>query len=51
MKEGGGMEREKRSGKEEEKKGIWKVAFWNVAGVKRKDEEFWRDLTEWDVTS
>ena len=39
----------KEGGKEKEKRGIWKVAFWNVAGVKRKDEEFWRGLTEWDV--
>ena len=43
------MEREKRLGREKEKRGIWKVAFWNVAGVKRKDDEFWRGLTEWDV--
>lgn len=25
-----------------------RMAFWNVAGLKKK-EEFWRELEEWDV--
>lgn len=26
-----------------------KVSFWNVAGVKNKDEEFWEGLRSWEV--
>lgn len=26
-----------------------KIAFWNVAGIKRKDRDFWRGIKEWDV--
>lgn len=26
-----------------------KVAFWNVAGIRRKDREFWREVTDWDI--
>lgn len=28
---------------------IVKVAFWNVAGIRRKDREFWREVTDWDI--
>ncbi|CAD6229117.1 GSCOCG00012085001-RA-CDS, partial [Cotesia congregata] len=28
---------------------VYKVGFWNVAGVKNKDEDFWTRLEEWDV--
>ena len=41
--EGGGRRKGGREG------GIRRVAFWNVAGLKRKDEGFWRGLEEWDV--
>ena len=27
----------------------YKVAFWNVAGVRGKDGEFWKGLEKWDV--
>lgn len=26
-----------------------RMAFWNVAGLKKKEEEFWKELEEWDV--
>ena len=29
--------------------GRYKVAFWNVAGVKNKDGGFWKGLEEWDI--
>lgn len=35
-----------------EERGIWKVTFWNVAGMgysPTKDKDFWRGLKEWDV--
>lgn len=35
MRRGGGRADEER---------IYKVAFWNVAGLKNKDTEFWRGL-------
>lgn len=34
-------------GKEDERK-EWKIGFWNVAGLKNKDKDFWKGLT-WDV--
>ena len=43
-------EREGRLGGEiKEGKGRYKVAFWNVAGVRNKDQEFWKGLEEWEV--
>lgn len=36
-----------RGGKEK-KEGI-KIAFLNVAGIRGKDREFWRELEEWNV--
>lgn len=33
----------------EEQEEIWKVAFWNVAGVGNKDREFWQRIKRWDV--
>lgn len=38
--------------REEERKegeGGWKVAFWNVAGLGKKDRNFWKGLRDWDV--
>ena len=29
--------------------GRYKVVFWNVAGMRNKDEEFWKGLEEWEV--
>lgn len=29
--------------------GVFKVTFWNVAGMENKDKEFWDGLREWDV--
>jgi len=48
-----GGEESERGGKEkvirgEKKEGI-KIGFWNVAGVKGKDEDFWEKIREWDV--
>ncbi|XP_024890816.1 golgin subfamily A member 6-like protein 1 [Temnothorax curvispinosus] len=40
-------EREKRKFRREEE--MWKVAFWNVAGIANKDKEFWEAVKEWDV--
>ncbi|CAG5096829.1 Protein of unknown function [Cotesia congregata] len=28
---------------------VYKVGFWNVVGIKNKDEDFWKRLEEWDV--
>jgi len=28
---------------------IRKIAFWNVAGLRNKDKEFWKGLEEWDI--
>lgn len=28
---------------------MWKVAFWNVTGLAKKDVSFWKKLEEWDV--
>lgn len=40
----------KEGKQEEEKKGKgWKAAFWNVAGLRNKDEEFWKELEGWDI--
>ncbi|KMQ86812.1 hypothetical protein RF55_14089 [Lasius niger] len=38
-----GKGKRKREGKE------WKVAFWNVAGIRNKDRGFWKRIEEWDV--
>lgn len=27
----------------------WKVIFWNVAGLRNKDRDFWKGLEYWDV--
>jgi len=43
-----GLEGGKRSEDEEQGEG-WRVAFWNVAGVKNKDSDFWRRLGGWEV--
>jgi len=28
---------------------VRKIAFWNVAGLRNKDRDFWEGLKEWDV--
>lgn len=38
-----------RKGAKGEKEEEWKVAFWNVAGLRGKDEKFWRELSDWEV--
>lgn len=32
-------------------KGIkeWRVVFWNVAGLKNKDRDLWRRLSDWEM--
>lgn len=39
-------EEERSKAREEER---FKIAFWNVVGLNNKDEEFWKELNEWDV--
>ena len=29
--------------------GCCKIAFWKVAGLRNKDEDFWKGLEEWDI--
>ena len=41
---GRGREEERGKGRGDKEGGVW-----NVAGLKRKDEGFWRGLEEWDV--
>lgn len=31
------------------RRGDWRVCFWNVAGLKNKDRNFWRGLDRWEV--
>lgn len=40
------MEEETRKEKGGEE---WRVAFWNVAGLRNKDMDFWKELEKWDV--
>jgi len=40
--------KEGRKGKKGEGEG-WGVLFWNVAGLKNKDKDFWESLKEWEV--
>lgn len=35
---------EKRGGE-----GGTKVVFWNVAGLRNKDKDFWKGLKDWDI--
>jgi len=30
-------------------KEVWKVGFWNVAGVKNMEERFWKEIKRWEV--
>lgn len=32
-----------------EREGRVKIAFWNVAGLRNKDREFWERIKQWDV--
>ena len=29
--------------------GRYKIAFWNVAGVRKKDGDFWKGMEDWDI--
>lgn len=40
---------EKKGWETEEGRRNRKITFWNVAGLMGKDEEFWREVKEWDV--
>lgn len=35
--------------KENERKRVTKVVFWNVAEIENKDEEFRRGIADWDI--
>ncbi|XP_053999875.1 uncharacterized protein LOC128887701 [Hylaeus anthracinus] len=43
-----GMERSVKGGSGEERR-IYKVAFWNVAGLKNKEKDFREGIKKWDV--
>ncbi|CAD6216275.1 GSCOCG00011331001-RA-CDS, partial [Cotesia congregata] len=42
-----------KGGKKTGEKGVgtstFRIGFWNVAGIKNKEEDFWRGLRNWDV--
>ena len=44
--EGKGKKSKRKEGKGEE--GL-KIGFWNVAGVRGKDEDFWERVKKWDI--
>lgn len=48
-----GKVEKRRDGKEEEEGGEeekrWRIGFWNVAGLRNKDEDFWAGLRKWEV--
>jgi len=46
-KRGGRGNGKKGKGKGERK--MYKVGFWNVAGLENKDKDFWEKLREWDI--
>lgn len=35
--------------RERKEKYVWKLAFWNVAGLQNKDREFWKRIEKWDI--
>lgn len=43
--------RKKAGGSNENKGGKrgWRIGFWNVAGLRNKDKEFWNGLRRWEV--
>jgi len=43
-----GGERDEGRRREVEREDEWKVMFWNVAGLRNKDVEFWKGLENWD---
>lgn len=54
-KDGEESERQGRKSRRMEKKGeegeegMFKIAFWNVAGLSNKDRDFWKGLNGWEV--
>lgn len=44
--EEGGVER--KEGESIERVEGWNVVFWNVAGLRTQDKNFWKGLNEWD---
>jgi len=44
----GGEELEQEGKGDSQGEGL-KIGFWNVAGVRKKDEEFWERIKGWDV--
>lgn len=61
LEEPGGKERREREREKKKKTAIlkkrrkmgkgrvYKVGFWNVAGLENKDQEFWKKLRKWNV--
>lgn len=49
MEENGERKRRKEKREERKREGIWKAVFWNVAGLARKNDNFWKESEEWDV--
>jgi len=48
---GGKLEKreEGRDGGGEKERRTWKIVFWNVAGLRNKDKDFWKGLSKWEV--
>lgn len=45
----GRRKEEKRGVKRKERREEWKIGFWNVAGLKNKEEKFWKTIENWEV--
>lgn len=45
----GGRKKEETKSDRRRKGNNLRITFWNMAGLKKKEEEFWRGLEEWDV--
>lgn len=44
-----GRERGGKGKRGENGESVYKLGFWNVAGLRNKDKDFWEGLKEWDV--
>jgi len=42
-------ERSRGRGERKGKREVYKVGFWNVAGLENKDRDFWERLKKWNV--
>lgn len=44
-----GRKRDKRQKERGREVGNIRIVFWNVAGLKNKDNKFWKKIGKWDV--